>query len=91
MVVLTVAVFDIDVGAVSETAATIVIVAECPGPGEGARSGTEQVTVVVPEHTTPAEPLADTYVVSAGSVSETLTPLAVLPVEVVAKFVTVML
>ena len=60
VVVETVAVFDIDVGAVRETVATMVIVAECPGPGEGARFGTVQVTVVVPEHTTPAEPLAET-------------------------------
>lgn len=87
VVVVTVAVFDRVPEADPETATTIVIVAEAPG----ARSGTLHVTVDVPEQLTPAEPVDETRVVFAGKGSDTLMPLAVLPVEAVLVLVTVML
>ena len=87
VVLATVAVFDR--GVAHPTFTTIVTVAEFPGPGDGARGGSVQLTVVVPVQVTPAEPVADTRVVVPGIVSDTLTPWAVFPVSAVLRLVTV--
>lgn len=83
VVLLTVAVFDSSLGQ-PPTVTTIVIVAVCPGPGEGERLATLHVTVPDAK-LQPA--LAETKVVPAGSGSDTLTPVAVV---VVLRLVTLM-
>src|SRR5688500_5070244 len=90
-VVATVAVF-VTEAPVKEalTLTTYVIVALWPGPGETARFGRLQlIEPLVSVHDTPAEPATDTKLVLAGRLSDTVIPVAVVPLAAVLVLVTV--
>jgi hypothetical protein len=87
VVVVAVAVFDRTVppAVFAATVTTIVTVALAPT----LRLPSGQLTAVVPVHGPPWLGVAETKVVPAGIVSLTVTPAAVVPVEAVLLFVTV--